>query len=106
LTPKSSEAFAARTIVLPRAAVAGALSVIAGAASETGCGAWMFGYWPEVGSDCGPERNGRKSTALEVVPSSVTTGVPFTGFSGTGGLTAGEIAGPLLTGGGVNRTPQ
>ena len=103
--PKSSEAVAVSMIVLPRAAVAGALSVMPGPASEIGIGAWMFGNWPVSGSDCGPERNGRNCTALEVVPSSVTTGSPLTGFSGTGGLNAGEISGPVFVEG-VKRTPQ
>ena len=93
--------------MLPRSPSCGrASSVIAGAASETGCGAWMFGNWPVQRVGLRAARNGRKSTALEVVPSSVATGAPLTGFSGTGGLTAGEIAGPLLAGGGVNRTPH
>ena len=92
--PKSSVAVAVSMIVLPRAALAGALSVMAGA----GVGDRQRGLdvreLARSGSDCGPARNGRKSTALEVVAVVVTTGAPLTGFSGTGGLNAGEIGGP------------
>src|SRR4051812_43435896 len=91
----------------PRFAVArSAASVMVGAASLTGCGAWTFGNCPAPGSDCAPARNGRKSTVLDVVPPAVTTGTPLTGFSGTGGLNAGEIAGPVFVGGGVKRRPH
>ncbi len=70
---------------------------MAGAASSTGIGAVRTGSWPLVGSDCGPLRYGKKSTALEVwsvEPVALTVATPLTGFSGVCGFVVGEIAGP------------
>src|SRR3954471_21402656 len=64
-----------------------------------------IGYSPPTESDCVLDRYGQKSTLSEflTVPgqSASVTGLPFTGFSGTGGLnvepglaTFGQTAGP------------
>src|SRR4051812_17919804 len=96
--PKSSAGLAVSVIAGPRVALAGAARETVGAASSTGIGAVRTGYSPLVGSDCGPDRYGKKSTALEVVPPEAGSAVetPLTGFSGTCGFVVGEIAGPGL----------
>src|SRR5262249_27261093 len=75
-----------------------------GALSLTGPGTSKTGYSPVFGSDWKPLRYGKKSTASEVVPVPSAIAVPWTGFSGAGGLVGtggvavltGEIAGPVL----------
>src|SRR3954453_15334270 len=95
--PKSSAAVALSAIVVPRAALAGAARDTVGAASSTGIGAVRTGSSPLVGSDCGPLRYGKKSTASDVMLAGVAgsaEATPLTGFSGTCGFVVGEIAGP------------
>src|SRR3954471_19794281 len=66
----------------------------------------MTGNSPLFGSDWKPLRNGKKSTASDVVAVPSASAAPLTGFSGGAGLVAGEIAGPGLTARAVVRRPH
>src|SRR5262249_17681717 len=99
--PKSSDGEAVSLTVSPWGAVpALAASVTVGEAALPWPGVSTVTTSPVPGSAWLPLRNGKKSTALDVTfvpPSGVDT--PLTGFSGIGGLLAGEMAGPVLTSG-------
>src|SRR5690242_3053405 len=80
--------------------------VTVGATSLTLPGTSKIANSPVFGSDWMPARNGKKSTASDVVAVPSGVAVPLTGFSGTGGLVVGEIAGPVLVGFALARRPH
>src|SRR4051812_44090718 len=97
----SSDGLAVSTAVAPLAYLpASAARVTSGPVSLIGPGTSKTGYSPVFGSDWKPLRNGKKSTASDVVPVPSGVAVPLTGFSGgTGFVVVGEIAGPVLVDG-------